>query len=53
MHGAFLTPQESGDEKTKKNCMQRGETSKKREGGTFSQTKWVPKNSFDDCYYAV
>ena len=42
MHGPFLTPQKSGDEKVLTNLgMQRGEKSKKPEEGVFSHSALV------------
>ena len=51
MHGPFLTPQKSEDEKVFKNVgMQKGEKSKKREGGVFHRQNGYQKNCFDECY---
>ena len=51
LHGPFLTPQKSEDGKVFKNVgMQRGEKSKKREGGVFHRQNGYQKNCFDECY---
>ena len=51
MHGPFLTPQKSKDEKVLKNVhMQRGGGSKKREEGVFHRQNGCQKNCIAECY---
>ena len=51
MHGPFLTPHKSEDEKVLKNVgMQRGEKGKKHEEGVFHRQNGYQKISFDECY---
>ena len=51
MHGPFLTPQKSEDEKVLINLgIRRGEKRKKREEGVFHRQNGCQKICFDECY---